>query len=541
MNILSKNYPLEVTIQNMQNALLSVDPKISFSKELHPLTNCYSINLSFDDAPTYIYTNGKGAISDASKASALGEYIERLQTNNFFTEFYLPNRKFYPDEKLFEFGGEFLNDKLHDIYNPNNELDDRDYIDYNSDHIDKIVTLPFINLSDNQTSYIPVNILHNLYASNGLASGNNPKEAQVQAISEIFERYVKTKIIKNGYSLPKFPQEIISSFDKLDSDIKELRQMGYIVEVLDASLGGVYPVCAISLIDPTTHTLFVSFGSHPILEVSLQRTISELVQGRDLKSDQNFQTPTFDMSIVSNSFNLESHFIDSNGKIGFPFLKNSADFIYTPWVYSGKDSEDEFEFLVNITKSLDLDIYLREYNYLDFYSCQVLIPSLSEVYPIDDLVYNNTNVGKNLRDMVLSFKEYDPEDILDFIESFDDNLDIAKYIGVIFKNKFTILEFKIQLHLMLENYTEAIELLSISSDINSSSLEQLCYIYQDGHKWDEYEDALYNLFGKDIILNGVEIFNGQKEFIDITFDSEYLNILFFYDRVSLKKDSYYNP
>ena len=41
-----------------------------------------------------IYSNGKGIVSDASMASALGEYIERLQTNNFY-----PTRTDFPRKK----------------------------------------------------------------------------------------------------------------------------------------------------------------------------------------------------------------------------------------------------------------------------------------------------------------------------------------------------------------------------------------------------------------------------------------------------------
>ena len=55
-------------------------------------------------------------------ASALGEYIERLQTNTFFNDFYLPERKIYPDEVACDFGGKYLNDRLHTFYDPDGEV-----------------------------------------------------------------------------------------------------------------------------------------------------------------------------------------------------------------------------------------------------------------------------------------------------------------------------------------------------------------------------------------------------------------------------------
>src|SRR5574340_444898 len=87
MNLLSKTAPLEVSIAKMKYVLTDAGCEIAFSEERHPLEYCYSVNLTSVEAPKHIYSNGKGILSEASMASALGEYIERLQTNNFFIDF----------------------------------------------------------------------------------------------------------------------------------------------------------------------------------------------------------------------------------------------------------------------------------------------------------------------------------------------------------------------------------------------------------------------------------------------------------------------
>ena len=143
MNILSKSAPLEESIRKIRAVLADVGCETTFSQEKHPLENCYSVNLSSVEAPSHIYSNGKGVLSDASMASALGEYIERLQTNNFFIDFHLPEKKQYPDEIAFEFGGEYLDEELLGIYDPDGELVSEDLVDYNSDITDKILSLPF--------------------------------------------------------------------------------------------------------------------------------------------------------------------------------------------------------------------------------------------------------------------------------------------------------------------------------------------------------------------------------------------------------------
>jgi ribosomal protein S12 methylthiotransferase accessory factor len=537
MNFLSKNAPLEQSIAKMKNVLSNIGCQITFSAEKHPLKHCHSINIASAEAPNHIYSNGKGICSQASTASALGEYIERLQTNNFFSDFYLPSRSHYPDEVTFDFGDNYLNDTLRSIYDPLGELGYEDLVDYNSDHKDRIVALPFMNYATKEKVYIPINILNNLYVSNGLASGNTPSEAKVQAISEIFERYAKIEIIKNGYALPFYPEEILQKYDKLYQDIKTLRDEGYTVDVLDASLGGKFPVTAISLINPKNGTLFVSFGSHPILQVSLERTMTELMQGRDMSNLDNFEMPTFDMDVVSSNFNLESHFIDSNGKLGFGFLNSKKSFKYTSWQYNGSNTNDELNYLLDIFYRLEKEVYVREYDYLGFYSCQIVVPGFSEIYPIEDLIYNNKNSGKQIRDLVLNFKNYDPEEIIEAIESLDESLDMENYIGVIFQNNFTMAQFKAQIYLLLGDKENAIGLLSFGTNSAMGIVAELLMMEEQDLSFDEHKDGLFAIFGKKMVLLALDIIKGNSYLIDTSFHQDYINILEMYDRLFIKKSS----
>jgi ribosomal protein S12 methylthiotransferase accessory factor len=313
--------------------------------------------------------------------------------------------------------------------------------------------------------------------------------------------------------------------------------LGYIVEVLDASLGGKFPVTAISLVNPKNSTLFVSFGAHPVLQVSLERTMTELMQGRGLENLDAFEIPTFDMSIVSGDFNLESHFVDSNGKLGFGFLSSSKSFEFAPWSYKSEGSEAEYNHLTSILASMDKEMYLREYNYLGFYSCQMIIPGFSEVYPMEDLIYNNKNSGKLIRDMILNFRNYDSKDILTHIESLEHELDVEKYIGVIFEHNFNLVTFKAQMYLNLGDFEMALELLEIGKNTQGHIVAELIRMYNSGLQWKEYEEALFDVFGQERVEKAVQIFNGKEFLIDITLSDDYLNILAMYDRLESKKAS----
>lgn len=533
--LLSKEATLEESLQRMSFALATVDAATTLKEQRHPLLHCYSVNLVSKEAPNHIYSNGKGILSDASRASAYGEYIERLQTNNFFIDFYLPQRLYYPDAKLFAFDEPFIDEALLALYDPEGELTAEDFVDFNSEYEDRIVSLPFQKMSDLSHVYIPLNILSNLYVSNGLATGNTPHEAQVQALSEIYERYVKFEVIRHGYALPAFDDTQLSRFGNVYEDVMQLRSLGYFVEVLDASLGGRFPVTAISFINPKNNTLFVSFGAHPILEVALERTMTELMQGRNLEDLDAFERATFDMQSVADSFNLEAHFIDSNGKMGMAFLSSKKSFAFSLWEFEGEGVEAELGFLNTILQKLGKEAYIREYEDLDFYSCQIVVPTLSEVYPLDDMLYNNKNTPKRIRDMVLDFNAYEPEDVLAEIEALDETLNMEKYIGVIFEQNFTMREFKAQTLMALGEMDEAMELLEYGTDSFAYLVVELYRMRLLGLSWSEYEEGLKQLYGEECLKDAVDVLDGKRLLCQTKLHIEYTNILTLFDRLHQKR------
>ncbi len=97
--------------------------------------------------------------------------------------------------------------------------------------------------------------------------------------------------------------------------IAKLEAEGFPIFAYDGSLGGKYPVICVVLFNPANGTCFASFGAHPDFGVALERTVTELLQGRSLKDLDVFTPPTFDDEEVAEHANLETHFIDSSGLI----------------------------------------------------------------------------------------------------------------------------------------------------------------------------------------------------------------------------------
>jgi ribosomal protein S12 methylthiotransferase accessory factor len=261
----------------------------------------------------------------------------------------------------------------------------------------------------------------------------------------------------------------------------------------------------------------------------MQRTTTELMQGRLLDDLNDFEAPTFDTHIVKDSFNIEAHFIDSNGKLNFDFLSRKKSFKYTTYNYHGSSTKQEYEYLMQIFSDMGKSCYIREYNQLDFYSCQIIIPTISEIYPIDDLIFNNNNYGKEIRDMVLNYKKYDIEDILISVEHLDDALDMQKYIGVIFENNFKMLEFKAHLHILNGNIYEAKELLEFSSDKLSLIVLELLKMQDRELELEEYKDGLYTIFTPSLVQKALDILDKKEALIDVSLAKTYLDILDIYD------------
>lgn len=429
-----KDAALEDSIARFQQKLQDLGFNIEEASWLNPVPHVWSVHIRDRDCPL-CFTNGKGASKKAALASALGEYFERLSTNYFFADFWLGNKiangdfVHYPNEKWFPLPEDdslpagILDERLTAFYDPEQEVSASELIDLQSGNSDRgICALPFTRQSDQKTVYIPMNIIGNLYVSNGMSAGNTPNEARVQGLSEVFERYIKNRIIAESISLPAIPQAVLDRYPGVVESIARLEAEGFPILSYDASLGGKYPVICVVLFNPENGTCFASFGAHPDFGVALERTVTELLQGRELKDLDVFTPPTFDDEEVAEHANLETHFIDSSGLISWDMFKDDADYPFVDWRFDGS-TEEEFATLMAIFKAEEKEVYIADYQHLDVYACRIIVPGMSDIYPAEDLLLANNSMGAYLRETLLSLPEtqWEKEDYLALIERLDED------------------------------------------------------------------------------------------------------------------------
>ena len=553
-----KDAALEESIEKFQQKLTALGFNIEEASWLNPVPNVWSVHIRDKDCPQ-CFSNGKGASKKAALASALGEYFERLSTNYFWTDFYLgqdiangdfvhyPNEKWFPieDEALLPQG--ILDEHLFEHFDPNQELTPELLVDLQSGNYERgIVALPYVRQSDQQTVYIPQSIISNLYVSNGMSAGNSQFEARVQGLSEVFERYVKNKIIAEAISLPLIPQEVMARYPSIQAAIDKLEQEGFPILVYDASLGGKYPVICVILLNPTNGTCFASFGAHPKFQVALERTVTELLQGRSLKDLDVFSPPSFNNDDVAEHANLETHFIDSSGLISWDLFKDTPDYPFADWNFSGKDTHEEYDNLMAIFRAEKKDVYIMDYNHLGVYACRIIVPGMSDIYPADDLIYANSNMGMDWLEILLDLPHFhhDPEtyqELLDELDEqgIDDATRVREFIGIVAPKAsgwttLRIGELKSMLSLALGDLAMALDWANWTYNMNSSvfTAERANYyrclinsleLFMDSQRDpQQYRMVFEKMYGKDAVAFAWGAIQGGNPFYNLPASDETL-------------------
>jgi ribosomal protein S12 methylthiotransferase accessory factor len=545
--ILGKDLPLEQTISNMTGILADLGMKIEIASWRNIVPNVWSLHIRDAASPT-CFTNGKGATKESALCSALGEFIERLNCNFFYNDQYfgeeIANSDFvhYPNEKWFKPGPNdelpagILDEYCLDIYDQDGELRGSNLIDTNSGLVERgICSIPYVRQSDGETVYFPSNLIENLFLSNGMSAGNNLHEAQVQCLSEIFERAVKKQIIEQEIALPDVPQHVLEKYPSILAGINALEQQGFPVVIKDASLGGQFPVMCVTLMNPKTGGVFASFGAHPSFEVALERSLTELLQGRSFEGLNDVPRPTFNSLAVTEPENFVEHFIDSTGVISWRFFSAKHDYEFCEWDFSGPN-EEERERLLDILKDLGKEVYIAEFNDLGATACRILVPDYSEVYLVEDLIWDNTNKALDYREDILNIHSLSDDNLASLVErleesQLDNYTDIRTLIGIEFDEntvwgQLTILELKILIYLALDELDEAIELVKEFLQYNDNTVERGLF-YQAVHAvleitldeelaLEHFIANLNRMFGKETMDNVVGSVTGEVKFFGLT-------------------------
>ncbi len=390
----------QATVERIQGILRDLDIPVKESWNDSGLENCHSVHLStLAGTPGY---NGKGVTRDFARASAHAEFLERLQSGLYLSKYqsimrdremdlhaYAPDARYMTvDELVAE--GEWMDYIIESCKNP---MITRQSIAehcraYDCADDGKILTTPYYSLFEGKYVYLPSAFVTRIYTANGNCAGNSREEAWIHALSEIMERYASLNVLVSGGAVPQISEESLSKFPTVMNMIKQIRENGdYDVAVFDYSMGLGMPVVATRIINKENQSYIVNAAADPVFEIAVQRTFTELFQGRDVRNFHCAHHAKILNKITDFPlhFNMLNQVQTSNGMYTADFFANELTCQQKPAQFpdnSNKSNPEILEFMLDIYKKMGRPVYVRNLSYLGFHSYKFVVPGFSETRAI---------------------------------------------------------------------------------------------------------------------------------------------------------------
>lgn len=394
---------------------------------------------------TNIGTNGKGATESLALASGYGEFMERLQNGLLFSSFHSKHKSTYfgcvkvqasnfmkntvlLDAVLFgmKTKSENVADGITDVkaMGTRKDIKIRRLLEWEGlrdlpeNPNREVLSAPFVDLINGEVEYLPVQMLC-AYGSHGMAAGNSYKEAIVQGLSEIFERYAQKEILDRRLCPPIIPMSLLSKrFPCIYRYVEFIEAHEELsVDLRDCSLGMGIPVFCICITNKETHRFSVTFGSHPNIGVALERLFTEVFQGRTLKDVAN----RICSDTLPEPFNIKSLFRASLGNYPMEFWHGDESYAVDAMLLDQQFDSNEaaYGYYLSLCNRLGMRLYVRDAGYLGFPSVHIIVPGFSEILCCNDFALRHSKTARKVTDLILSFDhicDHDKELIMEFMD-----------------------------------------------------------------------------------------------------------------------------
>ena len=221
--------------------------------------------------------------------------------------------------------------------------------------------------------------------------------------------------------------------------------------------------------------------------------------------------------------------------ISWRFFSDKHDYEFAEWDFSGT-TQEECDRLFGILKGIGKESYTAVFDELGATACRILVPDYSEVYPVDDLIWDNTNKALLFREDILNIHSLDEDELVSLVERLEDSqldnyTDIKTLIGIEFDEntvwgQLTILELKALIYLALGGLEEAKDLVDDFLQYNDNTVERGLF-YQAMHtvleialdeelQLEDFIGNLNRMFGKAVMDNVIGSINGEITFFGLT-------------------------
>lgn len=370
------------TLTRLKKLWEDLDIELTESFTQGGVSNLYSCRIGITG--TDLGQNGKGSSPEYALASGYAELTERLSTGFLFPHI-LNNRVILKLSDVESQGGALYAKSIAYVYSiPMFLAKGEKLISDWAESDGTISGYYYMDISDNREYFLPEFICRDFAYTNGSCAGNTREEALVQGLCEIMERYASIRIIEKKLAPPLIRDELLMKFPEIWSTINEIRQnSNFSLYMFDASLGKRLPVVMALLVDIQNKKACVRFGSHPRMEIAVERTLTELFQGRNIKNV--FGMSHFgaeyeeDVDKPQNIFNIIKMGIGTVSMNLLNGIEGMSSWSFEPWASTATDNVGFLDALLDLCKQMQWDIYVRDCSYFGFPVYHVFCPQSSMV------------------------------------------------------------------------------------------------------------------------------------------------------------------
>lgn len=344
-----------------------------------------------------IGTNGKGLSYEYALASAHGEFMERLQNQMMIFHFNFACVDSFNRNKQTDFEKELLDRGIALKYymapdevilsstsvEEIRKIEKRMFTNLSNFYAGRAITLvPYYSVLEEKEVLMPIDLIQALCTSNGMCAGNTPKEAILQGISEILERYVLRLLYQDNITPPTIPLENFHGYD-IYHIIESLR-LKYNVDfiVKDCSLGKGIPTIGVLVVNEDCTKYNFHLGADPSAVTALERTITEMFQGRTSLEMHDVDVD-YQKKIETDPYIRELEFgktyTKGNGHFPLSILSSMPSYEFNGLNEEWGQSDDmDIKLMVDLLSNMGVDIYVRDVSFLGFPAYSIYIPKLSE-------------------------------------------------------------------------------------------------------------------------------------------------------------------
>ena len=253
---------------------------------------------------------------------------------------------------------------------------------------DAIWTVPYYSVFEDKYVYLPTAFVEQIYITNGCCAGNTREEAWIHALSEILERHSTIAMITSGKAVPEISEDVIRQFPVAIKILDTIRQNDALdVKILDFSEGRDYPIVGTRVINKSAHGYHVNIAADPILEIAIDRSLTETFQGKQLNTVGSLHgASTFDeVSNFPMRHNVFNQLEMGTGLFGIDFFAEDISPLtgnhFTD--HRNKNNKELLEFVLGMYKDMQHPVYVRNCSFMNFPSYHFVVPGFSEGKGLD--------------------------------------------------------------------------------------------------------------------------------------------------------------